>query len=73
MVSPAEGRAVSLCDTSDPATAMRQHMCATLNQKPLAAMTTTTIRLEDDLKSRVAAAAERESKTAHAFMRDAIA
>ena len=36
-------------------------------------MTTTTIRLEDDLKARVAAAAEREGKTAHAFMLDAIA
>ena len=34
---------------------------------------TTTIRLEDDLKSRVAAAAEREGKTAHAFILDAIA
>ena len=31
-------------------------------------MTTTTIRLEDDLKSRVAAAAEREGKTAHVFI-----
>ena len=36
-------------------------------------MTTTTIRLEDDLKARVAAAAEREGKTAHAFILDAIA
>lgn len=36
-------------------------------------MTTTTIRLDDDLKSRVAAAAEREGKTAHAFILDAIA
>ncbi len=36
-------------------------------------MTTTTIRLEDDLKQRVAAAAERAGKSAHAFMLDAIA
>ena len=36
-------------------------------------MTTTTIRLEDHLKVRVAAAAEREGKTAHAFILDAIA
>lgn len=35
-------------------------------------MTTTTIRLEDDLKARVAAAAEREGKTAHAFILEAI-
>lgn len=36
-------------------------------------MSTTTIRLEDELKARVAAAAERTGKTAHAFMLDAIA
>jgi predicted transcriptional regulator len=36
-------------------------------------MTTTTIRIEDDLKLRVAAAAERAGKTAHAFILDAIA
>jgi predicted transcriptional regulator len=36
-------------------------------------MTTTTIRIEDALKARVAAAAERQGKTAHAFMLDAIA
>lgn len=36
-------------------------------------MSTTTIRIEDDLKARVAAAAERAGKTAHAFMLDAIA
>ena len=35
-------------------------------------MATTTIRIEDDLKSRIAAAAEREGKSAHAFMHDAI-
>jgi predicted transcriptional regulator len=35
-------------------------------------MTTTTIRLEDDLKARVAAVAEREGKTAHAFILEAI-
>jgi predicted transcriptional regulator len=34
---------------------------------------TTTIRLEGDLKAGVAAAAEREGKTAHAFILDAIA
>jgi predicted transcriptional regulator len=36
-------------------------------------MTTTTIRLEDDLQARVAAAAKREGKSAHAFILDAIA
>jgi predicted transcriptional regulator len=35
--------------------------------------TTTTIRIDDDLKARVAAAAERAGKTAHAFIIDAIA
>lgn len=36
-------------------------------------MSTTTIRIEDDLKARVSAAAERAGKTAHAFILDAIA
>jgi len=36
-------------------------------------MSTTTIRLEEDLKARIAAAAEREGKTSHAFILDAIA
>lgn len=36
-------------------------------------MTTTTIRIDGDLKARVAAAAERAGKTAHAFILDAIA
>lgn len=36
-------------------------------------MSTTTIRIEDDLKARVAAAAQRAGKTAHAFILDAIA
>jgi predicted transcriptional regulator len=36
-------------------------------------MTTTTIRIEDALKARVAAAAERAGKTAHSFILDAIA
>jgi len=36
-------------------------------------MSTTTIRLEDALKERVAAAAERAGKTTHAFILDAIA
>ena len=35
--------------------------------------TTTTIRIEDELKARVAAAAQRAGKTAHAFILDAIA
>ena len=35
-------------------------------------MATTTIRIEDDLKARVTAAAERAGKTPHAFMLDAI-
>ena len=34
---------------------------------------TTTIRIEEDLKARVAAAAENSGKTAHAFILDAIA
>lgn len=33
----------------------------------------TTIRLEEDLQARMAAAAEREGRTAHAFMVEAIA
>jgi predicted transcriptional regulator len=36
-------------------------------------MTTTTIRIEEDLKDRVAAAAARAGKSAHAFILDAIA
>jgi predicted transcriptional regulator len=36
-------------------------------------MGTTTIRLEEDMKARVAAAAERAGKTTHAFILDAIA
>ena len=36
-------------------------------------MSTTTIRIEDELKGRVIAAAERAGKTAHAFILDAIA
>jgi predicted transcriptional regulator len=36
-------------------------------------MPTTTIRIEPDLKARVAAAAERAGKTTHAFIVDAIA
>jgi predicted transcriptional regulator len=35
-------------------------------------MSTTTIRIDDDLKVRVAAAAQRAGKTAHAFILDAI-
>jgi predicted transcriptional regulator len=35
-------------------------------------VSTTTIRLEDDLKVRIAKAAERTGKTAHAFIVDAI-
>jgi len=36
-------------------------------------MSTTTIRIEDDLKQRIASAAERAGKTAHAFIVEAIA
>jgi predicted transcriptional regulator len=36
-------------------------------------MATTTIRIDNDLKTRVAAAADRAGKTAHAFILDAIA
>ena len=36
-------------------------------------MTTTTIRIEDELKARIAVAAQRAGKTAHAFILDAIA
>jgi len=35
-------------------------------------MTTTTIRIDDELKARVAAAAEHSGKTPHAFILDAI-
>ncbi len=35
-------------------------------------MSTTTIRIEDDLKARIAVAAQRAGKTAHAFILDAI-
>ncbi len=36
-------------------------------------MTTTTIRIDDDLKARVAAAAERAGKSSHAFILDTVA
>jgi predicted transcriptional regulator len=36
-------------------------------------VTTTTIRIDEDLKARVTAAAERAGTTAHAFILDAIA
>jgi predicted transcriptional regulator len=36
-------------------------------------MSTTTIRLEEELKARMSAAAERAGKSAHAFILDAIA
>jgi predicted transcriptional regulator len=36
-------------------------------------MVTTTIRIPDDLKARVAAAAKREGKSAHSFILEAIA
>ena len=36
-------------------------------------MSTTTIRIDDDLKARVAAAAQRSGKTTHGFILDAIA
>jgi len=36
-------------------------------------MSTTTIRIDDELKERVAAVADRAGKTAHSFMVDAIA
>ena len=36
-------------------------------------MSTTTIRLEEELKARIAAAAERAGKTAHAFILDSLA
>ena len=35
-------------------------------------MATTTIRIDDDLKARVAAAAERAGKTTHAFILDSL-
>jgi predicted transcriptional regulator len=37
------------------------------------AMSTTTIRIDDELKERIAAAAQRAGKTAHSFMVEAIA
>lgn len=36
-------------------------------------MSTTTIRIDEDLKARVAAAAERAGKTSHGFILEAIA
>jgi len=36
-------------------------------------MTTTTLRIDDELKARVAAAAKRAGKTTHAFILEAIA
>jgi predicted transcriptional regulator len=36
-------------------------------------LSTTTIRIDDELKAQVAAAAEREGKTPHAFIVEAIA
>ena len=36
-------------------------------------MATTTIRIDDDLKARVTAAAQRAGKTAHAFILDTLA
>ena len=36
-------------------------------------MSTTTIRMDDDLKARMAEAAQRAGKTAHGFILDAIA
>lgn len=36
-------------------------------------MTTTTIRIDDDLKARLTAVAERAGKTSHAFIVDAVA
>jgi predicted transcriptional regulator len=36
-------------------------------------MSTTTIRIEDDMKARIAAAAQRAGKTSHAFIVEAIA
>ena len=36
-------------------------------------MSTTTIRIEDELKARIAAAAERAGKTSHAYILEAIA
>ena len=36
-------------------------------------MATTTIRISDDLKARIAAAAERAGKTSHSFILEAIA
>ena len=36
-------------------------------------MATTTLRIEDELKARVTAAAERAGKSPHAFMLEAIA
>lgn len=36
-------------------------------------MSTTTIRIEDDLKERIAAAARLTGKTSHAFILDAVA
>lgn len=52
------------------------YKCATLAQStsvPEFAMSTTTIRLPDDLKARVAKAAERAGTTSHNFILEAVA
>jgi len=55
--------------------AMQQiaRLCYIHSKTTGAAMSTTTIRIEDDLKARVAAAAQQMGKSAHAFIVDALA
>jgi predicted transcriptional regulator len=50
---------------------MRYNKCITYSLE--SAMSTTTIRLPEDLKSRVAAAAKRAGTSTHSFILDAIA
>ena len=49
------------------------HMCYISTLRWESSVSTTTIRLPEDLKARVAAAAERAGTTAHSFVLDAIA
>jgi predicted transcriptional regulator len=46
--------------------------CATANVMRSINMSTTTIRLEDELKARIAAAAARSGRSSHAFILDAL-
>jgi len=52
--------------------AMKDKCAKNGNHLWIAAMSTTTLRIEDELEARIAAAARRSGKSSHDFMRDAI-